>query len=80
MYEDLNNGEKIVLNAIFKYIDENIFPPSIRDLCKLTGYKSTSTVQDKLKALEQKGYIESVKNAKRTLRIKKLPVKGWEDQ
>jgi repressor LexA len=68
--EELDNGEKIVFNAIVEFFNKNKFPPTIRELCKLTGYKSTCTVQNKLKSLELKGYIETNKREKRTLRIK----------
>lgn len=68
--EELNNGEKIVFNAIVEFFNKNKFPPTVRELCKLTGYKSTCTVQNKLKSLELKGYIETNAREKRTLRIK----------
>lgn len=68
--KNLNNGEKIVLNAIVHFLDKNKIPPTIRELCKLTGYKSTCTVQDKLKSLESKGYIETTARGKRTIKIK----------
>lgn len=72
--EELNNGEKIVFNAIVSFWDKNKYPPTIRELCKLTGYRSTCTVQNKLKSLEKKGYIEFVSQAKRTLRIKEANI------
>ena len=68
--EALDNDEKIVFNAIVEFFNKNKFPPTIRELCKLTGYKSTCTVHNKLKSLELKGYIETNKREKRTLRIK----------
>lgn len=33
------------------------FPPSVREICKATGLKSTSTVHAHLKTLEELGYI-----------------------
>ena len=65
----LNEKESRVLNAILKYIYENGFSPSIREIGKLTGIKSTSTVHRYLSRLEQKGYIERKENSPRALRV-----------
>ncbi|WP_461039740.1 LexA family protein, partial [Tepidimicrobium xylanilyticum] len=54
----LNEKESKLFDAIVKYIYENGFSPSIREIGKLTGIKSTSTVHRYLSKLEEKGYIE----------------------
>ena len=65
----LNDKESKLLTSIVKYIDENGYSPSIRDLRELSGIKSTSTVYKYLKRLEEKGYIERRENSPRALRV-----------
>lgn len=57
-----------VLNA---YVKEHHFSPSIRELCKLTGLKSTSTVKGYIDRLVEKGILEKEDDKARTLRIVK---------
>lgn len=47
-----------VYNAIVRYIKQNGYPPSVRDLCELTGFKSTSTVYRYLESLADDEVIE----------------------
>jgi len=42
---------------IVRCIDENGYPPTVRDICEEFDYKSTSTAQYYLKKLEDKGLI-----------------------
>ena len=53
----LTNRQSQVLEAIRGYIDDNGYPPSIRELGRLVGIKSTNGVSDHLKAIERKGYL-----------------------
>lgn len=46
-----------VLNAIIEYMEKHQFSPSIRELCDMTGLKSTSTVHQQLNNLEKEGKI-----------------------
>ncbi len=43
--------------------------PSVREICKAVGLKSTSSVQNNLDVLEEKGYIERDPMLKRSIRI-----------
>lgn len=47
---------------IFEYIKSEVklkgYPPSVREICKAVGLKSTSTVHGHLNRLETKGYIK----------------------
>lgn len=43
--------------------------PSIREICQAVGLRSTSSVQNNLDALEEKGYIERDPMLKRSIRI-----------
>lgn len=51
--------EQKVFDCIVEYIKEYNYPPSIRDLCKLTGLKSTSSVHRYVHNLMNKGKIET---------------------
>ena len=68
----LTDSEQRVFNSIVEFINKIEYPPTYRELCRLTGYQSTQTISDKLKALQEKGYIEITHRGKRTLKIKSL--------
>ncbi|HZK57556.1 MAG TPA: transcriptional repressor LexA [Clostridia bacterium] len=57
MYEDLNQKQLDVLNYIKTEITKRGYPPSMREICKGVGFKSTSTAHGYLSKLEEKGYI-----------------------
>ena len=44
-------------------------PPSVREICRAVGLRSTSSVQSNLDALEEKGYIVRDPLLKRSIRI-----------
>lgn len=49
--------QREILEHIRRYRTTNGLSPSIRDLLKLTGLRSTATVHQHLHALERKGII-----------------------
>lgn len=57
----LTDKERSVYHFIERSLEENGYPPTVRDICKATGIKSTSTVYAYIKRLEEKGVI--VRNA-----------------
>lgn len=65
----LNERELEVLNVTVDYIKQNGYAPSVREIGKIVGLKSTSTVHTYLKNLELKGFIERKENFPRALRI-----------
>lgn len=56
---DLNEKEKMVYEAIVDYMTYYGFCPSVRDICDMTGMKSTSSVFNYLVALNRKGKIKT---------------------
>lgn len=70
MKETLSQNDKKVYKAIIDYINKHQYPPSVRDLCKLTGFASTGTIHKRLKSLVEKGYIE-FDNCARGIRVKR---------
>jgi len=49
-----------VFEAIKAYIEENKIPPSLQELCGLTGLQSTSNIRYHLVKLEDMGMIKRV--------------------
>lgn len=59
----------MVLNHIRDFIELHKYPPTVRDICKATGLKSSSTVHGHLKKLEEKGYIRRDPTRSRTIEL-----------
>lgn len=59
------------LEAIEYFINENGYPPTIKELSKLTKNKSESTVFNKLMILEDKGYIKTKPGCARSIVVLK---------
>lgn len=55
--EKLNQKEQRVYDYIADSLRRNGYAPSVRDICRDLGYKSTSTVHMYLKRLDMFGYI-----------------------
>ncbi len=68
---ELNKREKAILKFIEKQIALNSYPPSVREIGKAVGLKSTATVHGYLAKLEEKGYIKKESQKGRTLRLLK---------
>lgn len=62
--EKLTNRQEFILNELKKFIANKGYPPTVRELCKITNLNSTATVQVHLNKLQEKGYIkkDAVKN------------------
>lgn len=64
------------------YINENGFPPSVRDICNKLNIKSTATAFSYIEKLKQKGLLEKFPQKKRALTlsnrssIKNVPLLG----
>ena len=65
----MSEKQKKLLKEIISYIDKNGFSPSIRELTRLKGFKSTSTVHMYLNQLELEGYIEREKFCQRAMAV-----------
>lgn len=66
----MNKREKELYDFIVNYTKENLYPPSIREICKGVGLASTSCVHHHLKMLEAKGYIETRDGQPRAIKVK----------
>ena len=68
---ELNQKEKAILKFIEQQINENGYPPSVREIGRAVGLKSTATVHAYLAKLEEKKYIRKEFQKGRTLRLLK---------
>ena len=59
-----------VLSCIQRYKEQRGFPPTVRELCVMTGLKSPSSVHHYIVQLKEDGLIESDESKPRTLTIK----------
>ncbi|MGI6234111.1 MAG: transcriptional repressor LexA [Christensenellales bacterium] len=50
--------QKLILEYIRTQVEDNGFPPSVREICQAVGLKSTSTVHGHLKRLEKQGLLK----------------------
>ncbi len=55
--ENLTAAEERVLRYIAKGIEENEYPPSVRDIRDALGYRTTSVIKRYIDRLVDKGYI-----------------------
>ena len=67
--QKLSEKQNKVLDAIILYKQIHGFPPTVREICDLTGYKSTSSVASHLKVLREKGMITWVESMPRTITV-----------
>lgn len=68
----MNRGSKKmdILECIQNYSRKHGFPPTVRELCEMTGFKSTSTIHRYIVQLKEDGLLESEVSKPRTLTIK----------
>lgn len=67
--EKLTNKQEKILTTIKKFIADNGYSPSIRELCTLCNLSSTATMFVHLKNLTSKGYINQAGSKSRTIEL-----------
>jgi repressor LexA len=66
--QNLTERQQKVLDYIQNAINENGYPPTLREIGNFMSIRSTNGVNDHLRALERKGYLTRVDMKSRTLR------------
>jgi len=66
--QKLTERQKMVLEFIQSTIDQDGYPPTLREIGNFMGIRSTNGVNDHLRALERKGYLTRKDMKSRTLR------------
>ena len=61
----------MVMDYIRKFSEENGYTPSVREIGKECGIKSTATVYSYLQKLQDKGYLNKATNKKRSVTLAK---------
>lgn len=67
----ITKSQQKVLIGIIRFKDEHGFPPTVRELCAITGLKSTSSIAAHLKSLREAGYITWQDTMPRTITVLK---------
>lgn len=65
----MTDKDKEMYNIIMLYIAQNGYSPTVRELCKISGLHSTSTVHNRLKKLESLGKIQKLTECPRTITV-----------
>lgn len=70
-----------VLAFINRYNEENGFPPTVRDMCRELGIKSTATAYSYVNRLKERGLLNKADNKKRAVSLRggetvKVPLIG----
>ena len=77
--KDLTERQFKVLRFIEQEIQEQGYPPTIREIGRQLGIRSTNGVNDHLKALQRKGYIARSDHKSRTLKVLKSSLPAQSD-
>src|SRR5262249_55616772 len=64
----LTEKQQAILGFVEKYVKENGFPPSVREIGKRFGIYP-ATVQDHISALERKGYLQKTRFQSRAISV-----------
>lgn len=67
--KDLSRRQRAILDFIEHFLDENDYPPTIRDIQRELGISSTSVVDYNLKVLEGRSYIRRNRNISRGIEL-----------
>ncbi len=65
----MSKRQKEIYEYIKKFLSENKYSPSMREITTGVGLKSVSTVHGHLDRLRDKGYIHFINSSPRTLQI-----------
>lgn len=65
----MNKVEQRIIDFSAEYMVKNGYPPTVRDITAGLGYKSTSTVFEKLVKMRQDGIINYIDGSPRTLTV-----------
>ena len=65
----LSERQRRILEFLGEYIEENGYPPSIREIGSAAGISSTSVVSYNLRRLEERGYISRDREVSRGLKL-----------
>ena len=65
----MTGTEQRIVDYAAEYMIKNGYPPTVRDITAGLGFKSTSTVFEKLVKMRQEGIINYIDGSPRTLTV-----------
>lgn len=65
----MTKRQKEVYDFIVEYVTENLYAPTVREIGKAVGLKSTSSVYTHLKNLQKQGVISMKESEPRTIKL-----------
>lgn len=68
-FKKLSERQQKILHFMYDYMEDNGFPPTIRDIGEATDINSTSVVNYNLNKLVDAGYLERSGRVSRGLRL-----------
>lgn len=71
MYQYLSKSQKAILEYIISFTTTKGYPPSIREISRSVGLKSTSSVHNNLEKLQSLGYIRRDTSKPRAIEVLK---------
>lgn len=75
----MTGKEQEIYDFLIEYTVKHGFPPSIKDIMKYSGHKSTSTVAGYLDSLEEKGKIKRMGKSPRAIWIEDITIKRGQE-
>src|SRR5262245_15201359 len=69
MPKPLTSTERRIIDSLVEYRRKNTYQPSIREIGKRFGIKSTKTVSEYLQSLADKGWVERDPSRSRGVRL-----------
>ena len=71
-----SDKQEKILEFLNRYIEENGYPPAVREICAAVGVKSTATVSYHLGELKRQGRIQTESGKSRTISLTSPPPRG----
>jgi len=68
----ITTKQKQVLNSIIEFKSNHGYSPTVRELCEMTGLKSTSSIASHMRTLKENGYITWIDSMPRTIQVLKV--------
>lgn len=65
----ITERQRAILVSIVDFKSKNHYSPTVRELCEITGLKSTSSIAAHLRTLRDKGYITWIETMPRTIQV-----------
>ena len=71
-----SDKQEKILEFLNRYIEENGYPPAVREICAAVGLKSTATVSYHLGELKRQGRIQTESGKSRTISLASPPTRS----